>query len=97
MTAPISAASEPDADGWRCYPSLLSNGTPLTLEIPDAWRGEDAKFSVFDAAGRLVWQSYMGLHAPRMVLEMPSDNWAAGVYRFIMTSERGVKRASLVK
>lgn len=96
MTAPISAASEPDADGWRCYPSLLSNGTPLTLEIPDAWRGEDAKFSVFDAAGRLVWQSYMGLHAPRMVLEMPSDNWAAGVYRFIMTSERGVKRASLV-
>ncbi|MBK6997643.1 MAG: hypothetical protein IPH31_23185 [Lewinellaceae bacterium] len=24
MTAPISAASEPDADGWRCYPSLLS-------------------------------------------------------------------------
>ncbi len=96
-TAPLSAASEPDADGWRCYPSLLFEGGPLTLEIPEAWRGEDAKCSVFDAAGRLVWQSNINLSATRMKLEVPSANWAAGVYRFILTSGKGVKWCSLVR
>lgn len=97
MTASLSAASEPDADGWRCYPSLLSDGTPLTLEIPDPWRGEDARCKVFDAAGRLVWQSQISLGASRIKMEIPSANWPSGVYRFILTSGRGVKMCSLVR
>jgi hypothetical protein len=95
-TGTISKTSEPDAEGWRCYPSVLSTGMPLTLEIPETWRGEDAKCTVFDAAGRLVWQSYLSLHAPRMKVELPSSHWPSGIYRFILTSNRGVKRASLV-
>ena len=96
-TEPLSAASEPDADGWRCYPSLLTDGMPLTLEIPDSWRGQDASCSVYDASGRLVWQSYVGLHFSRMKLELPSTAWPAGVYRFILTSSQGVKICSLVR
>ena len=96
-TAPISAASEPDADGWRCYPSLLSEGATLTLEIPDGWLGEDANCSVFDAAGRLVWQSHLQLGADRMKVDLPSAQWSKGVYRLVVLSEKGVKRATLVR
>jgi len=96
-TGPLSAASEPDADGWRCYPSLLSDGTPLTLEIPDAWRGEDAECRVFDAAGRLVWQSNISLDATRIKLDLPSAQWPKGVYRFVVVSEKGKKWCSLVR
>jgi len=96
-TAPLSAASEPDADGWRCYPSLLSEGTPLTLEIPDAWRGEEAQCSVFDATGRLVWQSNIQLNADRIKVEIPSAQWSKGVCRFVLISGKGAKWCSLVR
>lgn len=95
-TTALSVAAEPDADGWRCYPSLLSDGMPLTLEIPESWRGEEAKCVVFDAAGRLVWQTYRSLHAPRFQLELPAAQWPAGVYRFLIMSKNGVKTTPLV-
>jgi hypothetical protein len=95
-TAGVSAASSPDADGWRLYPSLLENETPLTLEIPEQWRGEEAQCNVFDAAGRLVWQSYLLLHTPRMHVSIPAQNWPAGVYRLILTTQKGVKQGALV-
>lgn len=96
-TAPVSAASEPDADGWRCYPSLLFAGMPLTLEIPDSWRGEEAKCMLFDTAGRLIWQSYIRLHSPRMNLELPSADLPMGVYRFVLVSDKGAKMCSLLR
>ncbi|MDO8365656.1 MAG: hypothetical protein Q7T20_02580 [Saprospiraceae bacterium] len=95
-TSPLSAASEPDADGWRCYPSLLSAGAPLTLEIPDAWHGTDAQCSVFDAGGRLIWQSNLLLNAPRITAEIPSSHWPAGIYHLILVSEKGAKRCAMV-
>jgi len=95
-TASLSAASEPDADGWRCYPSLLSNEMPITLEVPDTWRGKDARWSVFDSAGRLVYQSYINLHASRMKIEMPSSLWPSGIYHFTLTSRLGMKQGAFV-
>ncbi len=96
-TGPTSVTSEPDADGWRYYPSLLSEDMPLTLEIPDAWRNEDAHCTVFDAAGRLVWQSDLGPLATRMKLELPSANWPKGVYRFVLRSASGTRTGALVR
>ena len=96
-TAPTVAASEPDADGWRCYPSLISEGMPLTLEIPEHWLGEDAQCCVIDAAGRLVWQSNLGPLPSRMKLEIPAANWPRGVYRLLVKSRKGLKVASLVR
>jgi hypothetical protein len=97
VTAPLVSTLEPDADGWRCYPSQLSDGTALTLEIPETWRGEDAQCTVYDAAGRLVWQSYQSLHASRIKLELPAEQWSAGIYHLIVRSKQGVKRAKLVR
>lgn len=95
-TSPISAATEPDTDGFRFYPSLLADGMPLTLEIPETWRGEAAKYSVFDAAGRLVWESYLNLHSARTQVQLPSTQWPAGVYRFTLSSKLGAKRGTFV-
>ncbi len=96
-TAPISPATEPDADGWRCYPTQLTAGTPLTLEIPEEWKNETAQYSVFDATGRLVYQSKLETLSPRIKLEMPSTQWPAGVYRLILTNRHGLKICTLVR
>jgi hypothetical protein len=95
-TSPLSAATEPDTDGFRYYPSLLSDGMPLTLEIPETWRGESAKCSVFDAGGRLVWETYLNLHSARLNVPLPTAQWPTGIYRFMLTSRLGAKQGALV-
>ncbi|MFN0214086.1 MAG: hypothetical protein ACKVT2_07505 [Saprospiraceae bacterium] len=95
-TAPLSASSEPDEEGWRYYPSLLSRGTPFTIEIPDAWNGESTGFTVYDATGRLIWTSNLDLHAPRIKVEMPTSQWPTGMYRFIITSGQRVKSGAIM-
>jgi len=95
-TTAITSASEPDADGWRCYPSPMVAGTPLTLEIPTGWLGQDASCRVFDAAGRLQWQTSTHLFESRMQLPLPSANWPPGLYRLVLTSGQGLKSCSLV-
>lgn len=96
-TAATSAAAEPDAEGWRCYPSLLSEGEPLTMEIPQTWLGGEAHCRVVDAAGRVVWQTQVLLNAPRLSVDMPSVQWPLGVYRLVFSSEKGVKTGTLLK
>ncbi len=96
-TAPLTASSEPDAEGWRYYPSLIAEGTPITLEIPEKWQGQDAQCRVLDAAGRVVWQSNLGALLARTKLEMPSGNWPNGFYHFVFRSAVGVKTGMLVK
>lgn len=96
ITAPISAISEPDAEGWRCFPTLLTEGAPLTLEIPESWQNEAAQCYLFDAAGRLVWQSNWEALDLRMKLHLPSTQWPAGVYQLVLNSRHGVKRAPVV-
>jgi len=95
-TTALSAASEPDAEGWRCYPTLLSEGTPLSLEIPEQWQGKSAQCMILDATGRLVWQTKLDALSSRMKLELASTKWPAGIYRLVLLSEQGLKRATLI-
>lgn len=95
-TGPLLATTEQDADGWRYYPTLIEPGTPLNLEIPETWRNQEARFNLFDAAGRLVWQSKLGPMEARMTVELPSNAWPAGMYHFTIQSEIGVKRGVLI-
>lgn len=90
------AASEPDAEGWRCYPTLLAPGQPLTLEMPESWLQRTAQCTVYDAAGRPVWQSAVQPDGLKMRLQPPSETWPAGVYRLVVVGEQGVKVQSLL-
>jgi len=96
-TSPISATHEPDAEGWRCYPTQLVAGTSLHLEIPASWLGQTADAQVYDAAGRLIWQEKSPLLSAHSLLALPSATWPTGVYRLLLRTGKGVKWATLVK
>jgi hypothetical protein len=96
ITAPVSATQGPDWEGWRCYPSLIAAGQRLQLEIPASWKEERAQVEIFDVAGRLVWKHYPTLQGPKMSLELPSESWISGLYYFVLTTNKGVKRQPLL-
>ena len=95
LTVPLTSEFEPDADGWRCYPSLLGAGGFLTMEFPDKWRGQDASMKIFDASGKVIWESYFNCHSPRLKMEIPSGQWPAGIYQCLISSVAGLKRHKL--
>ena len=95
-TGPLVDTNEPDEEGWRCYPSLLSAGAPITLEIPEKWRGQDAQCIVVDATGRQIWQAQLNELNARMKLQVPSAQWPVGIYRLMLRSNLGAKWATLV-
>jgi hypothetical protein len=87
----ITAVSEPGADGWRCYPTLLAPGQPLVLEMPASWLNHSARCVVYDAAGCPVWE-YNSLPVNvKSQIQLPSENWPAGVYRLVFINGKGVK------
>lgn len=92
LTVPTTSVYTPDWEGWRCYPSLMEAGQPLQLEIPESWRGQTAIARIFDTSGRLVWEEYLTMHSPIMRLELHNEAWQTGLYHFVLTSKRGVKR-----
>jgi hypothetical protein len=96
-TTDIVAASEPDSEGWRCYPSLLSAGQMLTLEFPDAWLQHPVQCVIYDAAGRVMWQNSITPNNWKMTLHPPSENWPAGVYRLVAIGAKGLKTQALVQ
>lgn len=85
------AADEPGADGWRCYPTLLAPGQPMTLEIPETWLNHQARCVVYDAAGRVMWESNLLKTSATTQIQPPSANWAAGVYRLVFINDKNVK------
>lgn len=95
-TSAMVAASEPDADGWRCYPTLLAPGQPLTLEIPETWAQQSAQCAVYDAAGRSMWQSALEAGNSKTRLWLSSESWPAGAYRLVLVGEKRVKVQSLL-
>ncbi|MFN0015958.1 MAG: hypothetical protein ACKVU2_15550 [Saprospiraceae bacterium] len=82
--------------GWRIYPSLISRGQTILMEIPDNWQGQSADFRVFDTAGRLMWQSEQALESPRQLLRMPTETWPRGVYNLLCTGAVGAFRQTVV-
>ncbi|MBX2890322.1 MAG: hypothetical protein KF734_05305 [Saprospiraceae bacterium] len=95
-SAVVVSTSAPDAEGWRCYPTLLTAGQPLTMETPVGWLHHSVQCSVYDAMGRMVWQSNQLVGSDRTLLHLPSASWAAGTYRLVVLHEGGVKTVPLV-
>ena len=90
-TSNTISASEPDTDGWRCYPTLLAPGQPLTLEIPESWQGRQTKCVVYDATGRAIWETNTLKINTNTQIQPPSALWAPGVYRLVFINEINVK------
>jgi hypothetical protein len=95
-TTAIVSATEPENDGWRCYPTLLSPGQFMYLEFPATWVNHPVKYAVYDAAGRAVWQNSTLPAYNQTVLHLPMENWPAGVYRLRATGETGLKWQTVV-
>ncbi len=96
FTTPATSVSNPDKDAWRCYPSLLTPGRPLSIEIGEDWIGQNSLFSVYDVAGKLMWHTTVTPSQTRFGLSLPSATWPAGVYRLILTGEKGLKTQSIL-
>jgi hypothetical protein len=94
-TAPVTAAAEADADGWRCYPTVLAAGQSVTLETPAAWHGRPARFALYDLTGRLCWESTAPPAPGRMRLALP-EGLAAGMYCLVARAGEAVKVERLV-
>jgi hypothetical protein len=95
LTTPVTSAYEPDWEGWRCYPSLLTAGQALSMDIPEKWRGAEAVARIFDMAGKMVFESHLSLYSPKMTVDLPSISWSKGMYRLVLTSTFGVKNQAL--
>lgn len=94
-TADISAASDPDAEGWRLYPTLTAAGDPLNLVFPSSWQHETARCAVYDHAGHLMWEHTLPAVQGHNLLRLPSSDWPQGVYRIVFSSARGLKTSTL--
>lgn len=93
-TSQTNQTAEPDADGWRCYPSVLASGQ-LMVEIPENWQGTEIHCRIHDASGRLLWQQKQEWPARQNTLELPSTQWPAGIYLLTCTGKTGSKTARL--
>ncbi len=96
LTTPVTGIAEPDADGWRCYPTLTTPEQPLTLELGQNWLNQNCRCAVYDAMGRLMWQTDIVSSAPRIRLALPSAAWPAGAYSLIFSGQNGLKTQSLL-
>ncbi|MBK8429710.1 MAG: hypothetical protein IPL27_28855 [Lewinellaceae bacterium] len=95
-TTSIVSTTQPDSEGWRCYPTLLASGQSLTLELPEAWLHHPVQYQVYDASGRMMWQNNVTPDETLSILGLPSNNWTPGVYRFVAIGEKGLKTQTLV-
>lgn len=95
-TTDIVETTEPDVEGWRCYPSLLSANQPLTIEWPDTWLQKPVQCMLYDAAGRAIWQNRIMPTEVKTTINLPSVNWASGVYRLVVVGDKGLKSQPLL-
>lgn len=83
-------------EGWRCYPTLLAPGQPISVETPAEWLNQPGFFSVYDVSGRLLWENTLPVNTRRIDLSLPTANWNSGVYYFISSGATGVARQTIV-
>ncbi|MFM8486462.1 MAG: hypothetical protein ACKOCH_08990, partial [Bacteroidota bacterium] len=89
FTNPSSKTGEPDADGWRCFPSVISDESVITLETPSSWTGSGMKICVFDMAGKQLFSREM-ICRDKMQIEISGlPVWPGGTYQLIAVSESG--------
>jgi hypothetical protein len=97
FTNPSSQTGEPDADGWRCFPSLIDKESVLTLQAPSFWTGSGMQISIFDMAGKLLFTEKKVSQGKTEITIPGLREWPGGLYQLIAVSEKGVKRQTLVK
>jgi hypothetical protein len=97
FTNPSTETGEPDTDGWRCYPSVISDESVITLQTPSSWTGAPVQISIFDMAGRSLFSGKMNC-LEEMRIEIPGlPVLPGGTWQLVAVSEKGVKRQTLVK
>lgn len=84
------------ADDWRCYPTRLSAGQALTLELPAGWQHQTAQCQLYNAVGRLCWQTTLTPRGNKIFVQIPLEHRPAGVYRLVLSNPRGIRTATLV-
>jgi len=80
-----SSTEETTASVWSCFPTLLEPGQPLQLNMPAMPNG--ARCMVYDAMGRIMIEQELPKGTDQMVLNMPSQHWAPGIYRLVYFGE----------
>lgn len=94
---PTSATQEQDGEApFRCFPSTLTPGQPLYVEIPQEWLNKTAQCQVFDAAGRQVWAERITPSALRSTLDLSAKVLPAGLYRLVWTNSGSTRVASFM-
>lgn len=94
-TVTASSLKPTEISDWRCYPTLLESGQALSVEVPADWLNHNGHFSVFNAAGSLVWQTEQVFSARVSTLDLPAAI-CNGVYFFICAGPTGVARQTIV-
>ncbi len=92
LSTPASAVHSAAQAGWRIYPTLLPQGVPLAVEVPENHRGQPIVLSVVDAAGRLLFQAEHTFQAAREWVLLPTEKWTAGTYYLVCTGSWGTVR-----
>lgn len=92
----VSGLKPAEISGWRCYPTLLESGQSLSVEAPADWLNHTGYFSVYDAAGRFVWQTAQPFGVGVNTLNLPSASWNNGVYFLLCAGPTGVARQTIV-
>jgi hypothetical protein len=91
LAADLSPAQEPAGSDWQVGSNVLRPGEPLAVTFGGS--ALPVSFTVFDALGRLRWQSRLDATVGRQLLPLPSRSWPAGLYRLMIQS--GEKKISL--
>lgn len=82
----VSSTDETAEGAWACFPSLLEPGESLQLTMPGVQNG--ARCFVYDAMGRLMFEQELPKGVDQATINMPSQQWATGVYRLVYVGEK---------
>ena len=97
LTLTPSSTVEPDAEGWRYYPTPLSAGDALQLELPPSWGDAPVQIALFDAVGRQCFEQHFSPKNSRCEVLLPPVADAAGVYFLSVRGRNGAKSGVLIR
>lgn len=96
LSVPSTAVRAHEPDGWRVFPTLLSPGVPVRIEVPPSWQGSPLVISVFDATGRLLFREECRFSREPQEILLPTDGWASGAYYLVCSGGPAPLRQSLL-
>ncbi|MEI6410520.1 MAG: hypothetical protein WCR52_14115 [Bacteroidota bacterium] len=84
ITASTTAVKEPNAQGFRCYPNILTPGATLILEQNAVRESSETTVMVLNAAGQICLKQTAPWTDRKIHLEIPAKNWPQGVYQVLV-------------